>query len=267
MRQEDHFLQAILENPDDDTLRLIFADWLTESGDPRGEFIQIQIALARDTPREDRPTLHRREKELLEQYGSPWLGPWQNILAEWHYRRGFVETASMLVPRFVEQAKRLFSQMPIRGLRLFWGAESPHARATWMSQICVCPQLARLRTLDLSHGYLGSPGAEILARCEHLEGLEMLDLASNHIGDRGIRAIAGATWFGSVQRLNLVGNDLTPRGLRALRAALEQMPAFALRTLKLERRRQTIYREVLDSPILRRCVEYADPGSIVTYDD
>src|SRR5947208_4411815 len=36
------FLQAILASPDDEGIRLIFADWLDEQGDPRGAFIRAQ---------------------------------------------------------------------------------------------------------------------------------------------------------------------------------------------------------------------------------
>jgi uncharacterized protein (TIGR02996 family) len=44
----DRLLAAIIECPGDDALRLIFADWLEENGDPeRGEFIRVQMELAR----------------------------------------------------------------------------------------------------------------------------------------------------------------------------------------------------------------------------
>src|SRR5947209_1506964 len=39
--KEGAFLEAIEANPDDDTLRLIYADWLEEQGDPLGEFIRL----------------------------------------------------------------------------------------------------------------------------------------------------------------------------------------------------------------------------------
>lgn len=43
------FLAAIVAAPDDDTPRLVFADWLDENGDPdRAEFIRLQTALDRD---------------------------------------------------------------------------------------------------------------------------------------------------------------------------------------------------------------------------
>ncbi len=47
MQMEDAFLQDIAADPDDDAPRMIFADWLEERGDPRGEFIRVQCQLAR----------------------------------------------------------------------------------------------------------------------------------------------------------------------------------------------------------------------------
>ena len=41
MTNEANFLAAIRENPDDDAVRLIFADWLEDQGDTdRAEFIR-----------------------------------------------------------------------------------------------------------------------------------------------------------------------------------------------------------------------------------
>lgn len=83
------FLQAIIEAPDDDTPRLVYADWLEEYGGDlaRAEFIRVQMELEHfsqceflTTPH-DKPcyrtarsisiccrhcVLHRRERELLD---------------------------------------------------------------------------------------------------------------------------------------------------------------------------------------------------------
>lgn len=68
------FLRAIKENPEDDAPRLIFADWLEKRGDPRGEFIRLQCALARmDKHGPRRADLARREEELLQQHKKVWL--------------------------------------------------------------------------------------------------------------------------------------------------------------------------------------------------
>src|SRR5262249_26518532 len=59
----DAFLSDILESPDDDTSRLIYADWLDDHGQPeRAEFIRVQIELAR-LPYRDRRRLSLEQRE------------------------------------------------------------------------------------------------------------------------------------------------------------------------------------------------------------
>jgi uncharacterized protein (TIGR02996 family) len=75
MSDEDAFVHSILNNPDDDTSRLVFADWLEEHGRAsHAELIRIQCELARlpkrsRVPKEKarREKLAPREKELLRQ--------------------------------------------------------------------------------------------------------------------------------------------------------------------------------------------------------
>ena len=45
MTEDEAFLAAIRENPRDDTTRLVYADWLDERGDPRGEWLRIHVQL------------------------------------------------------------------------------------------------------------------------------------------------------------------------------------------------------------------------------
>lgn len=66
---------ALLDQPDDVATHMAYADHLLDQGDPRGEFIQVQLALedpARSPAR--REALRRREAELLEQHQRAWLG-------------------------------------------------------------------------------------------------------------------------------------------------------------------------------------------------
>lgn len=39
------FQRAILANPADFTLKLVYADWLQEHDDPRAEFVRVQVEL------------------------------------------------------------------------------------------------------------------------------------------------------------------------------------------------------------------------------
>jgi uncharacterized protein (TIGR02996 family) len=47
MDHEEAFLRAVREAPGDDTPRLVYADWLEERGDPRGDYLRAEIAWAR----------------------------------------------------------------------------------------------------------------------------------------------------------------------------------------------------------------------------
>jgi uncharacterized protein (TIGR02996 family) len=42
---EQAFLDDIMNAPDPDPFRLIYADWLTDRGDPRGEFLRLTVRL------------------------------------------------------------------------------------------------------------------------------------------------------------------------------------------------------------------------------
>jgi uncharacterized protein (TIGR02996 family) len=45
-QQEDPFILAILDAPEDEAPRLIYADWLEERGDARGEYLRLDCQLA-----------------------------------------------------------------------------------------------------------------------------------------------------------------------------------------------------------------------------
>jgi uncharacterized protein (TIGR02996 family) len=71
----ESFQRALVESPRDLALWLVYADYLEEQGDPRGEFMKVQIALedeARSKP--ERDALRQREAELLAAHQREWLG-------------------------------------------------------------------------------------------------------------------------------------------------------------------------------------------------
>jgi uncharacterized protein (TIGR02996 family) len=45
MDEETAFVNAILASPRDDTVRLVFADWLDERNDPRDEWLRVTVRL------------------------------------------------------------------------------------------------------------------------------------------------------------------------------------------------------------------------------
>jgi uncharacterized protein (TIGR02996 family) len=50
MPDEDGFLEAIKANPEDDLPRLVYADWLDERDDVRGDFVRLHLALKATAP-------------------------------------------------------------------------------------------------------------------------------------------------------------------------------------------------------------------------
>jgi uncharacterized protein (TIGR02996 family) len=96
MSDEDALLAAIIAHPDEDTPRLMYADWLEEHDWPdRAEFIRTQIERAR-LPRDDprRQPLLWREAELLVEAQETWLRPYLLLTGGYQglfIRRGIVE--------------------------------------------------------------------------------------------------------------------------------------------------------------------------------
>jgi uncharacterized protein (TIGR02996 family) len=109
------FLQDAKEHPEDDTPRLILADWLDEHGDPgRAEFIRLQcrITSALDQPLnpEQRQIAENRTEELLDRYGGEWAGPlWNWRPTDYLWRRGLL--AARLNP-LVEEPASLEDVLP-----------------------------------------------------------------------------------------------------------------------------------------------------------
>jgi uncharacterized protein (TIGR02996 family) len=71
----DALESALVENPDDLATHYAYADFLQEQGDPRGEFIQVQLALEEPQRSEaEKRKLQTRIKELLNEHEREWLG-------------------------------------------------------------------------------------------------------------------------------------------------------------------------------------------------
>ncbi len=82
----DGLLAEIYADPFDDGPRTVLADHLTEAGDPRGEFITLQL-LAKPTPAQT-----RRAAALLAKHERAWIGPLEPVIAAQgvEFSRGFL---------------------------------------------------------------------------------------------------------------------------------------------------------------------------------
>jgi uncharacterized protein (TIGR02996 family) len=127
---EQLFLQAIISNPDDDNLRLVFADWLEDQGQcDRAEFIRTQFALANLGESDPRGTTFKaRIQELLERYAEEWLGPLRGWAVHWKFGKGFVEEITVPVQVYLDHVASITRLAPIRRIEVDLSeAEIPRA--------------------------------------------------------------------------------------------------------------------------------------------
>ncbi len=148
---EEAFLSDIRASPDDDGVRLIYADWLQENGQPeRAEFIHVQVELARIDPTDDRyPELHLRQLQLLAEHEREWLGPWADRLVRWRFQRGLLHEVDIQPEPFVAAGADLFARHPVHTVAFVdgWGMSlAPEA----IQRVLAAPHCALVRGLELS---------------------------------------------------------------------------------------------------------------------
>lgn len=216
--EEGAFLRAVLEAPEDDGPRLIFADWLEERGDPRGEFIRVQCVLAKlpaDDPR--RKGLEERQRALREEHGRAWRAYLPAVLRSATLERGFVETVRLTIAEFLVQAEAMFEAAPVRRLRAVgsWAV----GNGGMLASLAASPYLARLAELDLGGMDLGDGEVAALTSSAHAGSLKTLKLQANRIGDGGAIALASSSHLAGLATLDLAGNRVGDAGARALAAS------------------------------------------------
>ena len=137
LKQHEPFLNAILEDPDDLGNYGVYADWMCEHGNPRGELMNIQLRLEDESvPASERKKLQKEEKKLLSANASDWLGELAPYLIEqkqpeddgwgscyvYRFARGFLDSVSVrelfedFAPDFGKSSQtRMLRQLLIEG--------------------------------------------------------------------------------------------------------------------------------------------------------
>ncbi len=212
----DGFLEAIWREPEEDAPRLIYADWLEEQGDVRGEFIRLQCELAA-LPAEaaDRPALEARERQLLARHAAEWLGPVWGLVERWRFRRGFLDLVTMTPRDFISHADLLFEQAPLRTVHFYRRNDVLRGEVAALAD---CPHLTRLSTIffNTDRG-LRDDSVRLLAGSPHLAGVRILDLSYNWIRNEGASALARSPHLDRLERLSVGCNLIGREGKQALR--------------------------------------------------
>ncbi len=222
MTDEQAFMTAILAAPDDDTPRLVFADWLDERGTDddkaRAALIRAQCQLEHHplTTTEGR-RLNRIAKAILKAHSDRWL---KEIRAtklghDFEFRRGFLDGVTMSPTTFVEQGERLFAVAPtLRTVRF------PNA-ANELTELAQSPFLARLASVDLTRmctcGYCAiDEELRDLFKSKHAKGLHYLNVSRDRIDAGVVAVLARSANLANLTTLDLSDNPLQDDGIAAL---------------------------------------------------
>jgi uncharacterized protein (TIGR02996 family) len=261
MRDDEAFLRAICDNPDDDLPRLIYADFLDEHDDgERAELIRVQCELARPVGDSQRfAKLVVRSEQLLLNHRRRWLGPLDEFVRDAVFRRGFVEQISLSARSFLVHAETIWRSAPVRWLTIqedAWEeidklAASPHlGRVSRLSlrdnhlesyetgALLKSPHLTRLIELDLSGNRLDTYALRSLAECPALPSLRRLEIGENAVASEGLIALAESPYFRGLRLLNVEAANIGAAGVEALacQGGLPNLEALDLSSNRIGRR-------------------------------
>jgi uncharacterized protein (TIGR02996 family) len=248
MSDEDALLAAIAAHPDEDTPRLVYADWLDEHDRPiRAEFIRLQIEIAQKEtlPRaiQNRHVdLWKRNQELIDDHRDELLGPLAALPTDRKivFRRGFVSELTIYVYEFHAYRLLLSSAHPrprvtvtgaVAPVREFLGFDAVNEleEIDVVNVIQTLPggshqdpprfgagfqpsRWPRLEELDISNCLLADRNVALLLRRELFPVLTDLDLSGNDLTDSVIRSLLDANMSQQLKRLILGGNPLSDAG-------------------------------------------------------
>ena len=227
MSDRQSLLAAVSAAPEDDGVRLVYADWLEEHGErERADFIRTQInrdSLPDSDPKRD--VLKMQEKEWLKLHMADWLRhlpEWakphkNNLIADeydWFgFRRGFLQGVCAPEPNlFLSTAPAVFASEPIT--HLYFGGN-----ADALLQLADSPEFLGLIALRFGHYVLGDYGVVLFSRLPPMPRLRHLWMYKNEIGDRGLRALAKWPGLATVEDLELGFNNFKSPGAKALIAS------------------------------------------------
>jgi uncharacterized protein (TIGR02996 family) len=208
MSSEVSFLQAIHDTPDDDTLRLVFADWLDDHGDRRADLVRLSMgrAAARD--------LSQQETELKKRDAALWLGRLATRVQEWDVRRGLLRVEgeahrleNVLVRKDICPVLRWVEELKLTGT------------AEELCRVLACPHIHDIPGLSLECPPLGLTifdVAEIVPALESFARLCSLTLAGQHLVGLAATELAESAHLGRLSRLVLSHNDLSDEGAEHL---------------------------------------------------
>ena len=210
---ESALLAEIAANPEADAPRLVYADLLTQRGDPRGELIHLQVLWKRD---DNVVTLQHRVGELLRAHKAAWTTEAGITGALTTFVRGFPKTLVGTAEEIWACRDALRTQ-PITSLAIL-------SQFDGLAEVMALPELARISDLKLSGG-LDARARETpippdllaaVARSPYLTNLRSLHLDDGAVDGDTVRLLATAAWLPAIELLIVAHSPLTAAGMAEL---------------------------------------------------
>ena len=220
MNQESAFIDLVLQNPDDDGPRLVYADWLEEQGDcDHAEFIRLQCELAR-TQADDRRRLDSeyRQASLLLNHRQEWEPsfdrPFVGSQLRFEFVRGFPELHTD-IHTFLALEYQFLAGFPVTMVHLDRDDEHPEDedREFW-DRLVLCPFLDRVATINM---FLIGAEVQLLLESPHLTRLQSLSATLIEMTNRDANQLASHPAMASVTNLQLIlADELRPHSEAAM---------------------------------------------------
>lgn len=187
MSERAAFISAIIKNPDDNTARLVFADWLEENGEPeRAEFIRLQIK-AKELLN-DGEMIQLWRAELLD-HRSVWRAAIGLNDHFGQYERGFLTGVYVCPTQFHALTRQVLSFEPVAfQLHLIGldGDDAPQA-----GSFAEDPLLGTVTSIWIRRGTDVKWFAQLM-QSSHLTNLRQIDVYIDYLGVEGVKAITNA---------------------------------------------------------------------------
>jgi len=171
------FLHEIVSSPANLDARRIYADWLIEQGDARGEFIQLFFELEGKISGKRRAEIKRQLKQEIKvqtkrDYAqSPAIKKLRNP----EYRHGFIEHATIGMTDFVKFGSEICSFVPLRSVSFTSGAKQ-------IPNLVKCDHLKSIDTIDFHGNKFSDPSFAEFADCPFIGNLNSLRVRGSAIG-------------------------------------------------------------------------------------
>src|SRR5262245_51545686 len=213
MSDEAALLAAIRANPEEDTPRLMYADWLDEQGgasnEAHAEFIRLQIELAQAEPSRRQPP-GQQEKEtrartLFWKHDRVWFPDlfgrkkfFRGVRAGWYdMRRGFLDKLQCDASVILRVGERFTQLAPITEFQM------QGVTTDQLEEFMRAPWARGARTVGISGGWGNlEPNYESLAEGQNFVELRDLAILSGWLDAASARRIALAKVFPKLERFS-----------------------------------------------------------------